>query len=97
VPPAATSRTWFRETRGGPAPPDKKNDIDLVASSLRSAPPDHDEHSPFAGRLLREASLGPPSQVDNDVYGSIRRCADDFRPGRWYDDANRWSGCDVTY
>jgi len=31
------------------------------------------------------------------VYGSIHGCADDFRPGQRYDDANRWSGCDVTY
>ncbi len=50
-------------------------------------------HRQNAGRKVNTASLS----ADNDVYGSIHGCADDFRPGRWYDDANRWSGRGVTY
>lgn len=30
--------------------------------------------------------------VDNDVFGSTYGCADDFRPGQWFEDDNRWTG-----
>ena len=29
---------------------------------------------------------------NNDVFGSVVGCADDFKPGQWMTDANAWTG-----